>query len=254
MQERLGWKPGRGLLAQAVAPFDISRPNIHDSKKEFLAERDAVQAAIDHLDGVISAMIDLSEVKDPAREEMINRMSAAVDAYGLNDAPYEALRSAHSLVRRNIRETGLYYTSLLVLSDLKRAFENRALDLQAQEEAFWTVASRPPNYYARAIALRFARFYARQTGKKPTFGTSSDGPHPSTDYGRILEAVFAILGIDANIKSPGEWAISMIQDEDVNPPANALAGLLGSVLQDFPAEPLGDPKKAIVAALSKKGP
>jgi hypothetical protein len=73
--------------------------------------------------------------------------------------------------------------------------------------------------------LRFAKHFAKLRKQKPTFGTSSDGDHPSTDYGRALEEVFEILGIESNVRRAAEWAISQLVDDDWRPPPqNYLAG------------------------------
>lgn len=87
------------------------------------------------------------------------------------------------------------------------------------------MTNRSPNYYARTIALRLARLYAKEMGHRPTLGISREGNFPSTDFGRALEEVFTILNITASFRNAARWAIEQLTDEDMRPQRNALAGL-----------------------------
>ena len=97
--------------------------------------------------------------------------------------------------------------------------------MKDQEELFWSTNHRPPNYYARTIALRLARYYARETQERPTVGTSGDGGHPSTAYTKALEEVFEELGIKATVRLPAKWAVNQITEDDLKP--RMLGGVLG---------------------------
>ena len=104
------------------------------------------------------------------------------------------------------------------------------------------------------IALRFARLFANKTGKRPTFGISSEGAHPSTDFGRAIEQVFAILEIKADVRKAAEWALSHLTEQDWKPRQNALGGLMTG-LYDFDGSGSSrrDPKDEIVKLLREKG-
>lgn len=93
--------------------------------------------------------------------------------------------------------------------------------------------------------MRFARLYARETSKRPTFGISSQGNHPSTEFGRALEQVFEILNIKANVRNAAVWAIDQLSEDDLRPPQNAL---LGELLGMVPTENSG--QKTAVNALA----
>jgi hypothetical protein len=129
---------------------------------------------------------------------------------------------------QSLTYVGFFRSSLAVIEELNQYFSERSQELKRQEREFWTVKNRPPNYYARTIAFRFAKLYAKQRCVKPTFGRSRDGGHPSTDFGRALEEVFKILGIKANLKRAAEWAIGELSEQDWRP-RNALAGIFDFV-------------------------
>lgn len=224
--------PGRikNFLAIHDLPFDIDRPNIHESKKDFLAELAAVEAAMMHCDGLLALHRGADDKDEAAHDALISRLVSAIERNAQGDLNAMPIEAAHELARKNVVETGFYYNSLLLIITLRNAYGQRYVELKDQEKQFWSIAHRPPNYYARTIALRFARMYARERRAKPTFGTSSEGNHPSTEYGRALEEIFDILGIKAHVRNAGEWAIGQLSEQDWTPPdSRALGGLFGFV-------------------------
>ncbi|MEB8388507.1 hypothetical protein OO012_14870 [Rhodobacteraceae bacterium KMM 6894] len=217
---------GRGLGSAYFTAFDTTKPNFHDSKAEFLEEKQLVQDGLNNADQLIRFLLSAvghEDVRNDAAER-ICAIAADQSRLRLKDTP---IRAASDLVRKNASEVGLPVTSAFVLLDLRAEFYNRLQELEDQEREYWSGSSRPPNHYARTIALRFARFIAGESGQRPTIGTSRDGDHPSTDYGRALEEVFQLLGIRANFKRAGMWAIDQLTDEDLQPPKNMLGGLFG---------------------------
>ena len=85
--------------------------------------------------------------------------------------------------------------------------------LLAQQEMFWSMPNRPPDHFARHIALRFARLFHEHTGNTPTLGTSSQGGHPSTKYSLALEEIYKILDIERDLRTPAEWALAQFEKE-----------------------------------------
>lgn len=85
--------------------------------------------------------------------------------------------------------------------------------LTAQEEMFRSMSHRPPDHFAHIIALRFARLFHQYTGNRPTLGTTSQGGHPSTKFGLVLEEIFRILEIKRDIRLPAERAIAQFDKE-----------------------------------------
>jgi|SRR6056297_112848 len=229
-------RKGVNALARLSAPFDISRPNIHDSKTEFQLELATVGAMASALDKILIPVISGSNKEErPEKNAMILRLAAAIDESARGRLGDINADSVSNLLRKNAIDRSLFWTAVGVIFDLRTELSNRRKELKDQQREFWSVRHRPPNYYARTIALRLARLYARETGKKPTFGLARDGGHPSTDFGRALERVFDVLKIEATVRHPAEWAISKLTDEDYRPPSTGLlGGLLG--LSDPPEE------------------
>lgn len=204
--------------------LDTSRPNLHDSKKDFLKERDTVASVVEHLE---AAFNELRGSKDDAlHQEMIDRLQPVVDAGARKPQEFDEFETARDLTMQNMVQTGFYFNSLFVMLRMIIVYKQRLKDLDDQEKQFWSLSHRAPNYYARTIALRLARLYAFHNRQKPTFGTARDGNHPSTDFGRALEEIFAVLAIKAAVRSAAEWAIDQLTEDDISP-VNTLGGLLG---------------------------
>ncbi len=206
--------------------LDTSKPNIHDSKKDFVKERDAVASVVDHL------RLALTELRvsedDVEQQDMTLRLQRVVDAGAKKPQDYDDTETAHGLALRNIVQTGFYYNSQIVMLRMISVYQERLSELRDQEAEFWSLPNRAPNYYARTIALRLARLYALQKRQKPPFGTARDGNHPSTDFGRALEDIFNVLGIKATVRNAAEWAIDQLTEDEINPSMNTLRdGLMG---------------------------
>jgi hypothetical protein len=215
-----------GLGAVPYPLLDTSKPNIHDNKEEFLAEKSAVEGAIQNARALIGLFY--AKVDDDADDQLAKiskRIGALVDKATRDRTKNQKAENASDLIRKNANEISTTFAVLFLLSDTVRELNTILQELQDQERFFWSGKSRPPNYYARTIALRVARLVARHSGKYPTNGKSREGNHPSTDFGRSLEEIFNILGIKAHFLGPGKWAVGQLTDEDLVQPFNALAGL-----------------------------
>ena len=187
-------------------PIDISKPNIHDTKKEFSLEKDAVERLRDDLINTLKALLgadeDASEVKD-----MRTRLTAVLDATARKNAKPGPFEQSLDMLQSSAVQHGISMTTAMVLAELLQALNERIQELQSQESVYWRVRGKPPNHYARAIALRLAKKIAQSTGRKPTFGTARDGGHPSTQYGHALEEILKILGIETSFRHPAKWAL-----------------------------------------------
>lgn len=225
--DRLLERENKNYLSKRTDPFDVERPNIHETKTEFRMEKDAVEATISALDTAFSNMMGQKEYSDDERRAMFSRLTKAVGEISRQRASEIELKTHHDLIRKNIADAGIYLSGMFAIRDLSDDLSARLKELKTQEELFWSAKNRPPNHYARVIALRLAKLYAQKKGKKPTFGTSRDGPFPSTDFGRALEEVFAVLGISAKVTGPAKWAISQLTEADLQPPKWGLLGALG---------------------------
>lgn len=226
--ERFFTTRATGLLGSAMPPFDTSKPNFHDNKSDFLREKRFVEAQLENAHQLFDAIFSTIEDDDP-NQDMALVVAMFVDVHARRKVENMSVDSAEQLVRKNVVELSLTRNLLFLLLDLRSALSARVQELADQEAEFWSGKSRPPNHYARTIALRFARLIAKETGQKPTFGTSKDGSHPSTDFGRALEDVFKLLEIKANVNRAAKWAIDQLGDEDLAPVPNMLGGLAGFV-------------------------
>jgi hypothetical protein len=242
--------PSQNAL-RPVPHLDVSRPNIHHSKKEFLRELAAVQAALDRASGALNAL--LPEDGDTEAEAMTMRIGRAIDDRARRSRSRLQVHDVTSLLRKNLADTGFYINALWALVDLSSDLQDRRNELKDQEKQYWAVNHRPANHYARAIALRLARLYAQEKGIRPTFGTARDGGHPSTDYGRALEQIFAALDIKGSVRNPAKWAIDQLTEEDVRPARSILGGLLGVSAGQRSS---GEPRNALADIMGalEKGP
>jgi|SRR6056297_329822 len=238
---------GTGLLSYGSPPIDITKPNQHDSKAEFTRETQSVASSIEHLSGLIRALADTDN--DSEHSEMLKRLRPIIDQKMLAQVPHGRIESPFELVRKNIADVGGFTSSIFVLLDLWTVLNERQSELRDQEDQFWTVSHRPPDYYARAVALRLAKLYTRETGQRPTVGTSGETGDPSTGYTRALTEVFSLLGISTRARSPAEWAVEQITDLDMNPPVNYLRDFMG-MPDPIPAS--SDSIRKIANALSKR--
>jgi hypothetical protein len=155
-------------------------------------------------------------------------MNAIIEA--LDHEAYQSVGSGpfedqYELIRRVASQQSQSVSTAILAFDLKRAIEKRLQTLDAQRDEYWSQPHRPPNHFARIIALRFVQTIARKTGTRPTFGLARDGNHPSTDFGRALEEIFQLLGIGGDVRRPAEWALTQLSDEDFHAPRNALLGM-----------------------------
>ena len=230
MKSKFDWA-STGLLG--TMPFDISKPNFHDNKSDFLHEKETIQKIVDHLVQVIELSLDLPEETKFEKRQLSARLEKMIDASAIELAPTLKISMASDLARKNVMETRCFVAFVRIAVFHVGTYRRRLEELEYQEQQYWDVRGRPPNYYARTISLRFARFFARKTGKMPTFGTSSEGSHPSTEYGRILEEIFRILGIEGGIRGPAKWAISQITDDDLKPTTEPPEVIRGGGLSQY---------------------
>ncbi|WP_417718314.1 hypothetical protein [Salipiger sp.] len=236
---------GGSLLGPSLPTLDISKPNSHESKADFLQEKTAVLDALAHAEGVADFMIAQYRHKDESVGQMAARVTSFIDARARGQRSSDLVKSAVDVVWRAAADVGVCVSTAVILVDIRDGLRERKQELADQEKEFWSGNSRPPNHYARTMALRLARLIAREKRQRPTIGSSRDGNFPSTDFGRALEDLFQVLGITANFRRAGTWAIAQLTDDDIAPPLNALAG----IGVNFLGSPQPDPRNALMNAL-----
>ncbi|MBY6151756.1 hypothetical protein KUV47_00910 [Vannielia litorea] len=253
IMERCCKVPGRNRLAAHLPPFDYLKPNEHDSKSEFLAEKQMVSDGIEHCEAVFE-FVKTGMIAESEHHALAKRLSKQVDTGCREEARVrQRVATATDVARLNAAEAGATFSAAALCLDIAYQLSRRAQELEQQELAFWSGKSRPPNHHARTIALRAARYVARTTGKKPTVGKSSEGNHPSTDFGRAVEEVFALLGIKSDFRRAARWAVKQLRPEDLQPQQNTLAGLLSTPIEDFENRPFNALAQAYSAESKARG-
>ncbi|WP_424989907.1 hypothetical protein [Fluviibacterium sp. S390] len=228
--DRLLGRPVQNALAPAGATLDVSRPNIHDHKSEYLREKGAVDRALEGISGLLEAVLGDRSKKTPEHEAMFSRLRTVVDHGARRRLAVRRPDSTSELIRMNAIQDGLTINALQVLLDYRQELTQRLAELKVQERQFWAVKHRPANYFARAVALRLARLYAAEEGERPSYGTSRDGGHPSTEYCRALEEIYGILEIKASVKSAAKWAVNNLTDDDLKTNVSSSIGDLLTVV------------------------
>ena len=215
-------------LSRYTPPFDITKSNHHDSKSEFLAEKAAIERAIRGAEDVMAFFTGDDRTEDDAAKARQRGYRDRIDEQARKYRTDAPVKSALDVIRNAAVQSSQSVSTFVLLLDFKHQLEIRLQELDDQEKEFWTVSNRPPNHYARTIALRVARLYAKERQTKPTFGLSRDGGFPDTDFGRALEKIFQILGISIRPRGPAEWAIAQLTEVDLKPaPTGILGGLFG---------------------------
>ena len=207
----------RTILEMNSPPFSTAKPNIHESKSEFLIEYKLVCAIVEHSAGILELLLGEKAQSTPGQKETVVRLIDAFQTTSHASLSENPVDSPRALAIRNVVQTGFYYNSLSVIDEFYFAAQKRKEELERQQEEYWNVSHRPPNYYARTIALRFAQLYVQERRELPTFGISSYGTHPSTEFGRALERIFEILHISASVKTAATWAINHLTAKDFEP-------------------------------------
>lgn len=219
-----------GLFGSRQPPFSIRKPTEFRSKQEFQRQFDSVTAALHNIDALFEAV--LSGRDEPDSETNYLELDRAINEIMRRPAPRTELDKSINLIRRNTADVGGFVVSLHVINDLRTALRERLSDLETQRDQFWSLPHRAPDYFARAIALRLAKLYAREVGERPTYGISGETGEPSTNFSRTLRDVFEVLDIDAGEKANAAWAIDQLTDDDLSGksgamPPGTIGGLFG---------------------------
>ncbi|PWJ20194.1 hypothetical protein [Jannaschia seohaensis] len=215
----------RGLLGATAHRLDVSKPNQHDTKAEFLAEKVAVEAAAEHgraLFEILAGQFREGSDQRGVSERLSDFIDASENQGGLTRRPDTPV----DLVLQNAKAVGFTFTLVLALYHVPGSSRAKARACKSGGDLLEPKAP-APNHYARAIALRLAKLIARHTGERPTLGTSSESNHPSTDCGRAVEDLFKVLGIKAQFRNAAKWAIDQLTDEDLAP-EEPIGSLLGT--------------------------
>ncbi|WP_416882852.1 hypothetical protein [Marivita sp.] len=223
--------PRNGFFGTGL-PFDVTKPNQHDSKADFTREYEIVKNSLAHVNSILFTMID---DKDPEKKKTLDQLQREIDRKLRLATSQATIETTTDLIRRNVADTGGFVVTLWLFVDFQKVLRARLKELDEQRDKFWNVPHRAPDYYARAIANRLAKLYARETGQRPTSGSSPVSGASSTSFTKALEQIFEVLGIQSGTRSPADWAIEHLTEEDFMPHQNALANL-GFPIDDNPPQ------------------
>lgn len=102
--------PG-AILGGLWSPFDTSKPNIHDTKKEFQKELDAVESALESTRNILFVLRP-SDKSDPTQKQMADRLSAAINLLAWKEKRFARALTASELITRNAVEVGFFSHTL----------------------------------------------------------------------------------------------------------------------------------------------
>ena len=149
------------------------------------------------------------------------------------------LSASHDLLKKNAMDTSLSVQTLTLMLEFQDILSERLAELDNEREEFWNLPHRAPDYYARAIALRLAKLFAKETGRRPTYGLSGETGEPSAAFSRALREVFIVLGITAQQRGPAEWAVGQISEDDLEPKEKKSLNALIDMLSPDSSEKMG---------------
>lgn len=225
------------LASQSKYAIEVWRPTSHSSKAEFQEEVAQVERVLEQVSGLINALLDAFGDKED-RKQATKNIITKIDASGRARRRKKPVETPIDLARNVVADTGLGVTTIFLLIDLRTEIFDLKEELELHRQTFWSSASRPPDHYARTIALRLGREVIKRTGALPTFGTARDGGHPSTAYGKALEEIFEVLEITTKVRHPAKWAIKHLgENPHVYSPGNALSGP-PTIYDAKPAKPI----------------
>ncbi|QGX97469.1 hypothetical protein EI983_03910 [Roseovarius faecimaris] len=239
---------GLNALAPPQPPIDIAKPNQHDNKAEFQHEQRIVETSIKLMSELAELLAPQSDASD--QKEMIARLVPVIDQKMRTSKLYTTPKMALDLISKSAADVGGYYSFYILILDTWTAFNARQAELKQQEEKFWNLPHRAPDYYARSIAVRLAKLYAKETLQRPTYGSAGSTGNPSTAYARALRKTFDVLGIRAGIRNHAEYAIDQITEDDLKQQTGLLGGFLGLAGMDSDSDDFTESTKKLL----KKGP
>lgn len=242
----------RGLSpdSELMPPFDIQRPNQHETKAQFNDELAVVSGSLKYVTELLRTMLPETADGEGIAPE-IERLARVLDRKLREKASMLDASDSGNLLRKNAADVGGYGAFLYSLIDMQSVLEDRARELEDQKSLFWHLSSRAPDYYGRFLALNLARLFCREVGAFPTYGTSGETGEPSTDYCRALKQVFAALGHDVSEREHARWAVSQLTEEDIEP---RQGGLLGKTFGLTPRETEEETLAALSRTARKKSP
>tara|TARA_R100000988_G_C3965128_1_gene148388 strand:- start:104 stop:898 length:795 start_codon:yes stop_codon:yes gene_type:complete len=203
-------------------PFLLDRPTMHASRSDFEAEL----AVASELSKGINSILKLYE--DDARLDALGSLRELLDEAARQDYGPTPHSSPNEIVEIVMRHAGVMSTTLIGLTITALELRKRLGALEEEKRVLRGGAHKPSDLHARALALRLAKFYASQTGLRPTSRTTDRSRGATTSFALALDELFDLVDIDTGTRSPMGWAIRNIEDDDLLPPHENLVRVLSS--------------------------
>ncbi|MFZ1725635.1 MAG: hypothetical protein WBO29_11790 [Albidovulum sp.] len=121
--DRLVGRNSLNALNLGPAQLDVSRPNIHDNKKDFQKELDLVRDTPEHLGTVLNNLMGRTDEERPDGPH--ERLPKAIDESARRRFARDVPESMFDLIRKNTAETGFYSNFLFLVLDFSHEMEKR---------------------------------------------------------------------------------------------------------------------------------
>ncbi|MEP6319094.1 MAG: hypothetical protein ABJ074_01735, partial [Paracoccaceae bacterium] len=120
--DRFYERPRSLILGTSQFPFDITKPNFHDTKKEFLEERDLVDESTKNAEELFKTLTYRYHDGHPLKERS-EELCDYVDGIARNFASKNELKVPSDLVKRNAIDIGITYCMAYMVLDVAYGFK-----------------------------------------------------------------------------------------------------------------------------------
>ena len=106
---KLSWEERGTILTQGQPPFDISKPNFHDNKSDFEAEKATILTLIDSSDTILKIISENQIPQSSDYDDVKFNPLLAIDVKARlkTSKSFHSVNDAIALIQQNVVETGL---------------------------------------------------------------------------------------------------------------------------------------------------
>lgn len=206
----IGEKP-HDLDEAWAPPFFLHSPTRHQSNPDFNVELAAVSGLVANITSVLKIYTE----GDDATKIELEALRVEIDDAARRQIEPSIPSNPIEFAVLTSRSASLTATTLIGLVRWHKQLKKRLDELLEEKQLFWAAAHNHAHPHARALALRLAKFYASETGLRPTRKTRERYSEASTSYALALAELFEIMSIPRDTRAPMVWAINRITDDDL---------------------------------------